>query len=70
MMPKCTPLDFPLLTLLIYPLHFTKKIRNVRLSTPGVRNRTVMAVSCNLTPLPGFDEFISDIRASPQNFKN
>ena len=58
MMPKGILLDFSLLSLLVRPPYSPKAVRNVRLSTPGVRQRTVMSVSCNLTPLPGFDEFV------------
>ena len=58
MMPTGMPLDFSLLTLLTRPPHSPKMVKSVRLSTPGVRYRTVMSVSCNLTPPPGFDAFV------------
>jgi hypothetical protein len=43
MMPKAIPLVFSLLTLFTHPPHLPKVVRNVRLSTPGVRYRTVMS---------------------------
>lgn len=41
MMPKTVTLDFSLLTLLTPSTGFPKVLRIVRLSTPGVRYRTV-----------------------------
>jgi hypothetical protein len=57
-MPKDIPFDFSLLTLLTHSPHSPKVIRNVRLSTPGVRQRTVTSGFCNLTTQFGFDEFV------------